>query len=118
MANESLIFEVAAFHKPQRSGVSAERRHQSMWKFAALYRGAATTHGHSVRPKLAVETPMNLEAVSVAQTALSAVSQVGNLRAPPDTNVPLVSTPADSQSAIRQAASLRYDGGTTSRAIL
>jgi hypothetical protein len=45
----------------------------------------------------------------VAQTALSAVSQVGNLRAPPDTNVPLVSTPADCQSAIRQAASLRYD---------
>jgi hypothetical protein len=54
---------------------------------------------------------MNLGAVSVAQTTLSAVSQVGNLRAWLDPDASLVFTPADCQSAIRQTTSLRYNIG-------
>ena len=48
---------------------------------------------------------MDLGVVSVAQTALSAVSQVGNLRAWLYPDASLVFTPADCQSAIRQTTS-------------
>ena len=57
------------------------------------------------RSKRNKKLSMNRGVVSVAQTALSAVSQVGNLRAWLDPDASLVFTSADCQSAIRQTPS-------------
>jgi hypothetical protein len=94
--------------------VAAPRQSVAISRCGSLRRSAetplwfmATVCGQSWPSKL----PMNLGVVSVAQTVLSAVSQVGNLRAWLYPDASLVFTPADCQSAIRQTTSLRYNVG-------
>jgi hypothetical protein len=88
------------------------------WIAGLLEAAISEVRAHNVHSILKVGLSINRGAVPVAQTVLSAVSQVGNLRARLDSDASLVFTPcrlpvgdtADCQSALQRCGSWPWAG--------